>query len=142
MQAQAHASNRSCFTLRSTSTAKIPAQGEVVFLPGRGKEADLGDHYSLQFLSDPSQSWFRAPQHGRLTAVPQVQGRESCQAVLVREKGRALASWARVSCIYQRQAEWEADISPSCNGPVEALMLSLCRGKLAFQVSGMNKHCT
>lgn len=101
MQAQAHASNRSCFTLRSTSTVKILAQGEVVFLPGRGKEADLGDHYSLQFLSDPSQSWFRAPQH----AVPQVQGRESCQAVLPREKGRALASWASVSCIYQRQAE-------------------------------------
>lgn len=111
IQAQAHASNRSCFTLRSTSTAKSQHRGRGLFLSGRGKRADLGDHYSLQFLSDHSQSWFRAPQHSRLTAVTHIQGRGSCQAVLAREKGRALASWARVSCIYQRQAEWEADIS-------------------------------
>lgn len=95
---------------------KITPQGEVVFLPGRGKRADLGEHCSLQFLSDHSQSRFRAPQHSRLTAVPQVQGRESCQAVLAKEKGRALPSWARVPCLYQRQAEWEADISHSCSG--------------------------
>lgn len=113
---QAHTSNRSCFTLRSASTTQITPQGEVAFLPGRGKWAGLGDHYSLQFSSDHSQSWFRAPQHGRLAAVPQVQGRGSCQAVLAREKGRALASWARVSWIYQRQAAWEADIPPSCSG--------------------------
>lgn len=67
---------------------------------------------------------------------------ETARLFLPREKGRALASWARVSCIYQRQEEWEADISPSCSGPVEIPMLSLCRGKLASQVSGMNKHCT
>lgn len=114
----------------------------MAFLPRSGERSDLGDHYSLQFLCHLSQSWFRAPQHGRLTAVPQVQGRRSCQAVLAREKGRALASWARVSCIHQRQEEWEADISPSCSGPVEIPMFSLCRGKLASQVSGMNKHCT
>lgn len=122
--------------------SKNTAQGEVVFLPARGKKADLGDHYSQQFLSDHSQSWSRAPQHGRLTAVSQIQGRGSCQAVLAREKGRALASWARVSCIYQRLAEWQADISPSSSGPLENPVLSLCRGKLAPQVSGMNKHCT
>lgn len=84
-------SDRTCSTLSSTGTTKITAQGEWSGLSARKGERssptrllmDPGDYCSLQFLSDPSQSYFRAPQQGRLTAAPPAQRRGGCQAVLV-----------------------------------------------------------
>ena len=106
-------SDRTCSTLSSTGTTKITAQGEGSGLSARKGERssptrllmDPGDYCSLQFLSDPSQSWFRAPQQGRLTAAHPAQRRGGCQAVLVSGKAGALASWACGSWGCHRQAE-------------------------------------
>lgn len=54
----------------------------------------------------------------RADCCPSPQRRGGCQAVLFSGKGGALASWACCSCGCHGQAEWGADISPTCNSPV------------------------
>lgn len=87
MQAQAYTSDRTYFTLSSNGTTKITVRGEGGALSARKGERssltrllmDPDDHCSLWFLSNSSQSWFRASQQGRLTAVPCPKGQETAR---------------------------------------------------------------
>lgn len=141
IQAQGHASNRSCFTLRSTSTAKSQHRGRGSFC----QEGEKGLTWETTIACSSYLITARAGL-GLLNIAgwllsPTSKGEEAARLFLPERKGEPWQAGLE-SPAFTRDRQSERQTSPSSSGLVENPMLSLCKGKLASQVSGMNKHCT